>query len=150
MPLSRQLGLPCNIFFSRPMCWPFGIRDPLCAETSPSRPVRGRPTVADVGILLRAILTVGLFSRRRRRCWRLLSRTLRRAPHAFAWAVAQVVKGEHLIRYTEEVVVPRLQQALEQVRGERLNAGVDSPPLAQSAGVAATSAAPRALIEAVR
>ena len=119
-------------------------------ERSPRTARRRRPALADLMILVRTLWWVGVVSPRRRRCWRLLRKTLRQAPHAFAWAVAQVVKGEHLIRYTAEHVVPRLELAYAEVNLQRATAPADSQRPALSAGVLASSDPPPALSEAAR
>jgi radical SAM superfamily enzyme YgiQ (UPF0313 family) len=48
----------------------------------------------------------------RRPFWRLVSRTLVRAPHLVPWLVARAITGEHLIRYTRDDVLPRLGRAI--------------------------------------
>ena len=79
-------------------------------------------------ILLRTLWTIGLRSPRRRQFWKLVARTLRRAPHAFPRAIELAIQGEHLIRYTREDVLPR--RALAAVHAEtaagasQLRAGV--------------------------
>ena len=141
-------------------------------ERTPRTATRRKPAFADLAILLRTFFFVGVLSPRRGRCWRLLLKTLRLAPHAFAWAVAQIVKGEHLIRYTAENVVPRLELALAEVRLQRARCAVrgadsklagemvptispasgpvDSQRPARSAGVLASRDPSPALSEAAR
>jgi radical SAM superfamily enzyme YgiQ (UPF0313 family) len=72
--------------------------------------------------LLRALWGIGLRGPRRRHFWRLVLGALRRGPEIFARAVALAVMGEHMIRYTAEVVLPRLDQALAQVEAEAADA----------------------------
>jgi hypothetical protein len=62
---------------------------------------------------------IGLRGPRRRHFWRLVAGALRRGPQVFARAVALAVMGEHMIRYTAEVVLPRLDQGLAQLDVER-------------------------------
>ena len=104
-----------------------GIYEPAayyarCARVvslSPRPRFRRKARWADVGTLLRTVLHVGLLGKRQMHYWRLLATTLMRSPHAFSNCIAQVVRGEHLIRYTQEVVVPRVEAALEGLREER-------------------------------
>jgi len=79
------------------------------------------PRPGGLAALGRAMWTVGVRSPRRWRFWRLLARTLIRSPRRFARAVALAIQGEHLVRYTSEEMVPRLDRALallEQRRGD--------------------------------
>jgi len=66
----------------------------------------------EVGILARIILEVGVRSPRRRRFWRLMVRTVRRHPQKFAWSLSRAIVGEHMIRYTEEDVLPLIRAGL--------------------------------------
>lgn len=50
--------------------------------------------------------------------WRFLGRTLARAPKRIARAISLAVAGEHMIRYTQESVLPRLADAIAEVRRE--------------------------------
>jgi radical SAM superfamily enzyme YgiQ (UPF0313 family) len=63
-------------------------------------------------VVARSFWTVGVLSPRRREFWRLFGTTLLRAPHAIARAIEVAIQGEHLIRYTREDVLPRLERAL--------------------------------------
>jgi radical SAM superfamily enzyme YgiQ (UPF0313 family) len=65
--------------------------------------------------LLRALWGIGLRGPRRRNFWRLVARSLRRGPKAVAQAVQLAVLGEHLVRYTDEVVLPRLDRTLAEL-----------------------------------
>jgi len=82
----------------------------------PKAPLRWRP--GGLRVLLRTLWSIGLRSPRRREFWRLVARTLRRAPHAFPRAIELAIQGEHLIRYTREDVLPRLGRALQAIRAE--------------------------------
>lgn len=77
--------------------------------------VEGR-TLEGLGALLRAIVRIGLLGRRRRYFWGLLWRGLLRGPRALRRAVTCAIKGEHLIRYTEETLLPRIAGAVASVR----------------------------------
>ena len=84
--------------------------------------IRSAPTSAPAfRALLRAIVGIGLLGPRRRHFWKLLARSIARGPHAFVRAVTLAVLGEHVIRYTHEVVIPRLDGAMEEMssRGPR-------------------------------
>ena len=81
-------------------------------------PLPGRRTVSwhDIKTLARTAWRVGVLSPHRGRFWRLLGRSLRRAPHTFAWVVTRVIVGEHMIRYTERDVLPRLERSISQLK----------------------------------
>jgi radical SAM superfamily enzyme YgiQ (UPF0313 family) len=72
----------------------------------------GLPLVEDVRVALRSIYELGILGPRRALFWRLLRRALPRGTHAVRTAIACAVRGEHMIRYTDEVVLPRLESAL--------------------------------------
>lgn len=76
--------------------------------------MRGPLRPGGVMALWRAVLRIGLSGKRRWLFWRLLSRALRR-PHTFVRGVSLAIQGEHLIRYTEEEVLPRLDRAIEEL-----------------------------------
>ncbi len=78
----------------------------------------------DVQTALRSVYRLGLLGPRRLQFWRLLATALPRGIHAVRTAIACAVRGEHMIRYTQEVVLPRLGDALERIRVEP----VSSPP----------------------
>jgi radical SAM superfamily enzyme YgiQ (UPF0313 family) len=82
-------------------------------------PAHPGPILAyDVRIALRAVYRLGVLGPRRALFWRLLVRALPRGVHAVRAAIACAVRGEHMIRYTEEVVLPRLADALEGIPDE--------------------------------
>ncbi len=77
-------------------------------------------TRGDVAAFLRTLWHVGILGSNRALFWRLLVRAL---PHGLArtrQAVVHAVKGEHVIRYTREYVLPRLQRALAEIEAEAL------------------------------
>jgi hypothetical protein len=82
-----------------------------------ARPSRGR-FVEDLSALVRAVIHVGLLSSRRRHFWRLLLRALPGGLRAFRKAVVYGVKGEHMIRYTMEEVLPRIERSATAVAFE--------------------------------
>lgn len=69
----------------------------------------------DVKIALRAVVRLGVVSERRGHFWKLLARAAPRGVHAIRTAIACAVRGEHMIRYTSEVVLPRIAMALERL-----------------------------------
>jgi radical SAM superfamily enzyme YgiQ (UPF0313 family) len=78
----------------------------------------GSPPLAwrDIALALRAMMQIGVMGPRRRHFWPLVGRSLRRGTHALRRALTFAVQGEHLIRYTEEQVLPRLEVALAHER----------------------------------
>jgi radical SAM superfamily enzyme YgiQ (UPF0313 family) len=68
-----------------------------------------------LGTLFRALWGIGIRGPRRRHFWRLVVRSLRRGPRGFPRALALAVMGEHLVRYTEEVVLPRIDRVLAEM-----------------------------------
>ncbi|HZY02368.1 MAG TPA: DUF4070 domain-containing protein, partial [Anaeromyxobacteraceae bacterium] len=83
--------------------------------------------------LLRAVWGIGLRGQRRRHFWRLVLHALRRGPEVFARAVALAVMGEHMIRYTDEVVLPRLDRTLAQIEREAAGSAPANAPRLQAA-----------------
>src|SRR6266436_5939516 len=70
-----------------------------------------------IPMLFRILVGMGLLSPRRFLFWRLFFKAMRR-PHAFARAMSIAVQGEHLIRYTREDVLPRIDRALAELAAE--------------------------------
>jgi hypothetical protein len=77
-----------------------------------------------VACLLRSIWRQGVRGSYRGAYWRFLGKVVRRAPRRIARAVAMAIAGEHMIRYTREAVLPRLETAIEEVRMEASAAAV--------------------------
>ena len=75
-------------------------------------------TLGEIAALLRTIWHVGIRSPRRRFFWRLMIRALLRGRSKIRHAVVYAVQGEHLIMYTREHVVPRMETALAEVQAE--------------------------------
>jgi radical SAM superfamily enzyme YgiQ (UPF0313 family) len=87
-----------------------------CARYLDEMGLRSRPLRSGgLASALRALWGIGLRGPRRRHFWRLLARSLRRGPAALPEAMALAVLGEHLVRYTEEVVLPRLDRSLREL-----------------------------------
>lgn len=120
-----------------------------CADAidrSPVVPGRRRVRLNEITTLLRTVVRVGIFGERRRQFWRFVTGVLRKKPALFPTSIAQVIRGEHMIRYTREDVLPRIEQAIAQVQAERgLRGRADSPRREPSPG----ASAPRDLIPAL-
>jgi hypothetical protein len=92
----------------------------------------------DVAIAIRSLFTLGVQSPRRALFWPLLARALPRGTHVIRAAIACAIRGEHMIRYTEEIVQARLDAALAEINREMDGA-------AQPEVTGATKAARRSL-----
>src|SRR6266545_3995977 len=111
----------------------------LQLETAPILSSALRPGSA--ATLLRAVWRLGILGRRRRWFWRLVALGLRRGGAAgVPKAVTLAILGEHLIRYMQEDVLPRLDRHL----GASGTAPAVTPPRRARAGWPLPSAAPRA------
>jgi radical SAM superfamily enzyme YgiQ (UPF0313 family) len=87
----------------------------LVRELGPGRPRSF--SLQALTLFFRILWGMGLLSPRRRHFWRLFSRSMWR-PYAFAKAMSIAVQGEHLIRYTHEDVLPRIDRALAELAAE--------------------------------
>jgi len=84
----------------------------LHLETATIRPTALRP--GSMAALARAVWRLGILGPRRAWFWRLVALGLRRGGAAgVPKAVTLAILGEHLIRYTREEVLPRLDRHLE-------------------------------------
>jgi radical SAM superfamily enzyme YgiQ (UPF0313 family) len=72
-----------------------------------------------LGAFWRAIWRIGVKGSRRWHFWRLVQKGLARGSSGLTAAVTLAILGEHLIRYTEETVLPRLDRALAESEAER-------------------------------
>jgi radical SAM superfamily enzyme YgiQ (UPF0313 family) len=79
-------------------------------ETCP--PDRSRAHQGGLAALLRATWRIGVIGKRRWHFWKLLARSLRQGLPGIPKATTLAILGEHLVRYTEEVVLPRLDASL--------------------------------------
>jgi len=68
-----------------------------------------------LGTLWRAVWRLGIRGQRRQLFWRLVARGLRRGTDLLPRAVMFAIVGESLIRYTEEVVLPRIDASLSEL-----------------------------------
>ena len=68
--------------------------------------------------VLGSIWRQGVRGKYRKAYWRFLGQVLRHTPRRLARAIALACAGEHMIRYTQEAVLPRLTSAIEEVRQE--------------------------------
>jgi radical SAM superfamily enzyme YgiQ (UPF0313 family) len=95
----------------------------LHLETAPFRPTALRH--GSVAALRRAVWRLGLLGPRRRWFWRLAFLGLRRGGvTGLSKAVTLAILGEHLVRYTREEVLPRLDRLL----GGAASADAVTPP----------------------
>jgi radical SAM superfamily enzyme YgiQ (UPF0313 family) len=79
----------------------------------PVDPSRYRPPVGfALGCLARSLWHQGVRSRHRGAYWRFLARALWQSPRRFGRAVGLAINAEHMIRYTEEEVLPRLRASI--------------------------------------
>jgi radical SAM superfamily enzyme YgiQ (UPF0313 family) len=91
-----------------------------CAKVLDQAPVHpGALRDGSIAALVRAVWGIGLVGPRRAHFWRLVRRGLRSGIPGLARAVTLAVLGEHLVRYTAEVVLPRLDGALADIRRQR-------------------------------
>ncbi|MFW6023429.1 MAG: B12-binding domain-containing radical SAM protein [Myxococcota bacterium] len=91
----------------------------LHIERAAPRPSSAGRSRSEIAALLRTLWHVGVRSPRRLPFWRLLYKSLRGGTQSIRWAIAHAVQGEHLIRYTEEQVVPRIEAAARSVARDR-------------------------------
>lgn len=91
------------------------------AHVMRAQPVPGSSKIrfGDLVKLLKVMWVIGVVRPRRRHFWKLLFKTLRKARHNLRRAVVLTVMGEHMIRYTEEHVLPRLAESVAEIRAER-------------------------------
>jgi radical SAM superfamily enzyme YgiQ (UPF0313 family) len=101
--------------------------------------------------LLRALWRIGVLGERRRFFWRLLRQALDLGGlPALAKAVTLSVLGEHLVRYTREEVLPRLDASLREIHAGRARGELTRslPAPAAAPGEAAQRPAPVPLFPA--
>jgi radical SAM superfamily enzyme YgiQ (UPF0313 family) len=84
---------------------------------APARASRFRRRPVDaIACLVRSVWRQGLSSRHRGAYWRYLARALWTNPRRWPRAVSFAINAEHMIRYTEEEVLPRVQRSLAEAR----------------------------------
>ncbi len=69
-----------------------------------------------LGCLGRSLWRQGVRSRHRRAYWRFLARALWQTPTRMGRAVGLAINAEHMVRYTEEEVLPRLRASIAEAR----------------------------------
>lgn len=87
----------------------------LAGPTPSPQALPSRARLKDFG---RSMVKIGVLSPRRRQFWSLLAHTARRAPSKMEWMIIHAFQGEHLIRYTDEHVIPRLHEAIREAGRE--------------------------------
>ena len=104
------------------------------ARAVSAAPVPGKSQIKllDVLRLFQVIWVIGVTRPWRRHFWRLLYRTLRKGRHNLRRAMVHAALGEHMIQYTRNDMLPRLELAVEQVRAERVR--VEMPLLEVALG----------------
>ncbi|MFW6051658.1 MAG: B12-binding domain-containing radical SAM protein [Myxococcota bacterium] len=108
------------------------------------RPPGGDKGVEHLGAFARAAFGIGVRSPRRRRFWRLVRRAAPRGRAALVRAVTHAVMGEHVIRYTQEHVLPHIDGALDELgRERRLKECIGPRPDRSGSDRAAAARAPR-------
>jgi hypothetical protein len=105
---------------------------------APRRPPRLRP--GSFRILATTVWRLGVKSPRRRLFWSLVGMALRRSLRHLPWAVEKAIQGEHFLKYTVDDVLPRLRQALEDVRAERAAVSTMVVPITESSCSTSTAA----------
>jgi hypothetical protein len=109
-------------------------------DVAPALPAPLRPGA--VATFVRTAWRLGVIGKRRRSFWRLLARGLRRGGlAALPRAVTLSILGEHLLRYTAEEVLPRLDRLIAEPAG-RAAAATPRPPSAAEASPAAPRSPP--------
>lgn len=84
-------------------------------KIAPSLPGRKRVSLRHIRTMARLLFHVGVLSPHRASFWSLLRLCLKTAPHNTSWAMGHVVHGEHMIRYTREILLPRIDAVLAQM-----------------------------------
>src|SRR5262249_20426648 len=86
--------------------------------------------------LARSLWRQGVRGKHRASYWRYLARAVRQTPRRFSRAIGLAINAEHMIRYTEEEVLPRLRASLVEARRPPRGAGAASGDGAAAAGAA--------------
>jgi radical SAM superfamily enzyme YgiQ (UPF0313 family) len=81
-------------------------------EKAPGSFSRRRFHFAELPIALRTFIQAGIRSPWRAEYWKLMATMIRHNPQSLGWVVAHAIQGEHMIRYTREDLLPRLDDAL--------------------------------------
>ena len=72
--------------------------------------------VSHSACIARSLWQQGVRSRHRGAYWRFLARALWQSPRRFGRAVGLAINAEHMVRYTEEEVLPRLRASIAEAR----------------------------------
>jgi radical SAM superfamily enzyme YgiQ (UPF0313 family) len=100
-----------------------------CLRSLKLRPGKPSPFSLPWRYALRCVLgslwRQGVVGKYRKAYWGYFAQVLRQAPRRLARAMALAIAGEHMIGYTREVVLPRLADAIEEVRAESVEGMTD-------------------------
>jgi hypothetical protein len=110
------------------------LRSLALCPVDPS-PFRFAPKMA-LGCLVRSLWRQGVRGKHRSAYWRFLARAFVQTPRRISRAFGMAINAEHMVRYTEEEVLPRLQNSLSEARREprKLARVPRRLPLADGAG----------------
>jgi len=82
------------------------------------RPLFGDRGSIDLLVFAKAIWHIGVVSPRRSHFWKLMGRAALRGRVAIKRAVTHAIMGEHMIRYTEQHVLPTVHRAIAELEAE--------------------------------
>jgi radical SAM superfamily enzyme YgiQ (UPF0313 family) len=88
------------------------------------------PAWEGVRTVLRSLWHQGVVSRYRREFWRFVGIVARKTPKRISRAVGLAIHGEHMIRYTRDDLMPRLQKAIADAKQAMEQALVPVPVVA--------------------
>lgn len=83
------------------------------------RPTTRRVTRDELVTFGRTLWRIGFRGQWKGPFWHLLGQSLFKTPALFPWAVTRAVMGEHMVRYTHQVVLPRLESMLAEIRSAK-------------------------------
>ncbi len=106
---------------------------------APPVPGRRRPMAKDVATFFRVAARVGLDRRAGPGYRRLVRRVVAEQPGHLPFLVAHAVMGHHMVRYTRETVIPRLDAALSELGVGRVPARAPAYEASAAASGSATA-----------
>ncbi|HVP69279.1 MAG TPA: radical SAM protein [Anaeromyxobacteraceae bacterium] len=111
---------------------PGAFYDRCARHVAEARPLPSAPRPGLVRTVARVFWGLGIRSERRGHFWRLVLRSLPRGRDAVARALTLAIRGEHMIRYTAEVALPRLDAQLAAL--DEAAAAPEAAPVRGAAG----------------